>query len=120
MVRSAHTILVVDDHAPSLYAASRLLRRAGFTVLEANNGEDAIELAKRACAVLLDVNLPDVNGVAVCETIKTNTPKPVVLMSAVYVDELHRHAAMQAGADAYFVQPIDGEQIAVEFDRLLS
>jgi CheY-like chemotaxis protein len=119
-MRSAHTILVVDDHAASLYVASRMLRLAGFNVLEASNGEDAMHLADRASALLLDVNLPDLNGVAVCQAVKTRSPKPVVMMSAVYVDDLHRSAAMQAGADAYLVQPIDGDQVASEFDRLLA
>ena len=118
-MRSSHTILVVDDHKATLYAASRMLRRAGFNVLEATNGEDAIQLSDKASALLLDVNLPDVNGVAVCQAVKTKSDKPVVLMSAVYVDELHREAALQAGADGYLVQPIDGDNVAAEFDRLL-
>jgi DNA-binding response OmpR family regulator len=119
-MRSAHTILVVDDHAASLYAASRLLRLAGFNVLEASNGEDAMQLAERASALLLDVNLPDLNGVAVCHAVKARSAKPIVMMSAVYRDDVHREAAMQAGADVYLVQPIDGDQVAAEFDRLLA
>ena len=119
-MRSDRTILVVDDHAPSLYAASRVLHLAGFRVLQASNGEDAIALADQADALLLDVNLPDVNGVAVCQAIKARSQKPIVLMSAVYVDALHREAAIHAGADAYLVQPIDGQQVASEFDRLLA
>jgi CheY-like chemotaxis protein len=119
-MRSGHTILVVDDDASSLYVASRLLRKAGFQVLEASNGEDAIRLSGRASAFLLDVNLPDLNGVAVCQAIKVQSQKPVALMSAVYVDDLHRDATLQAGADVYFLQPIDGEQVVLAFDRLLA
>ncbi|MGV3569719.1 MAG: response regulator transcription factor [Ramlibacter sp.] len=93
---------------------------AGFQILEAGNGEDAMALADQADALLLDVNLPDVNGVAVCQAVKARSRKPVVLMSAVYTDALHRYAAMHAGAGAYLAQPIDSQQVASEFDRLLA
>ena len=119
-MRARHTILVVDDHPPTLYAASKLMKKAGFQVLQASNAEDALQLADQASALLLDVNLPDLNGVAVCRTVKMRSNKPVAMMSAVYIDELHRDAAMQAGADVYFVQPIDGDRVASEFDRLLA
>lgn len=124
-MRAQHTILVVDDHPPSLYAASRLLRDAGFRTLEAGSGEEALSLSNAASAVLIDVNLPDMNGVAVCELIKaraaqTSVRTPVVLMSAVYLDELHRDAALQAGADLFVVPPLDGPRIASAFDELLA
>jgi hypothetical protein len=124
-MRARHTILVVDDHPPSLYAASRLLKDAGFNTLEAGSGEEALSLSNGASAVLLDVNLPDLNGVAVCELIKaraaqTAVRKPVILMSAVYVDELHRDAALQSGADLFVVPPLDKQHIASAFDKLLA
>lgn len=118
-MRSAHTILVVDDRAASLYAASRLLRHAGFNTVEAMTGEKAMALADACSAVLLDVNLPDTNGVAVCQFIKANSPKPVILMSASYTDDLHRGAGLQAGADGYLVPPLDGRAMVSAFDRLL-
>jgi DNA-binding response OmpR family regulator len=119
-MRADHTILVVDDHPPTLYAATRLLRRAGFNVLEASTGEQALLLCDEVSALLLDVNLPDLNGVAVCEEIKRSSPRPVVLMSAVYMDDLHRSAGIGAGADLYVTSPLDGEQLARTFDQLLA
>ncbi|MGE4239795.1 response regulator [Ramlibacter sp.] len=122
-MRSEHTILVVDDHPAALYAASRLLQSAGFRTLEAASGTDALRLAGRASAVLIDVNLPDVNGVQVCQTIK-NAPEtkhvPVILMSAVYLDELHRGAGLSAGADGYLTPPFEGEQLAALLDGLVA
>lgn len=122
-MRTAHTILVVDDQPAALYAASRLLQGAGFRTLEALCGEDALRLAKGASAMLIDVNLPDVNGVKVCQQIKAAEDTfdcPVILMSAVYVDDLHRDAALSSGADAYVTSPLDGDQLATTFDRLLA
>jgi DNA-binding response OmpR family regulator len=119
-VRSQHTILVVDDHRPSLYATSKMLQHAGFAVLEAGSGEEALLLADNASALLLDVNLPDLNGVAVCQRIKSTSTKPIVLMSAVYVDALHRDAGLAAGADLYLAPPPGGEELARIFDALLA
>jgi DNA-binding response OmpR family regulator len=118
--RADHTILVVDDHPPTLYAATRLLKRSGYGVMEASTGAEAMLLSSRASALLLDVNLPDTNGVAVCQAVKRSSIKPVILMSAVYRDELHQSAGMSAGADLYLTSLLDGEQLARSFDRLLA
>ena len=118
--RADHTILVVDDQPANLYVASRLLKHAGFGVLEARTGEEAVLLSNKASALLVDVNLPDLNGVAVCRIIKHTSTKPVVLMSAVYSDELHRGAGIDAGADLYLIPPLQGEQLTQAFDRLLA
>src|SRR5439155_24700286 len=96
--RADHTILVVDDHPPTLYAATRLLKRSGYGVMEASTVAEAMPLSERASALLLDVNLPDTNGVAVCQAVKRSSVKPVILMSALYTDELDQTAGLNAGA----------------------
>jgi CheY-like chemotaxis protein len=118
--RADHTILVVDDHPPTLYTATRLLKRSGYGVMQATTGAEAMLLSTRASALLLDVNLPDTNGVAVCQAVKRSSIKPVILMSAVYTDELHQGAGMSAGADLYLTSLLDGEQLARSFDKLLA
>ncbi len=123
MKRSAFTIAVVDDTDLARYAAVKMLRALGYKTVECETGEEAQLIAsgeKPVSALLLDVNLPDVNGVAVCEFIKKGPkPLPVVLMSAVYVDELHQGAALDAGADAYLVSPLEPQELGAVFDRLL-
>jgi len=122
MQRSAHTICVVDDHEASRYAAAKSLQTLGYKTVEAETGEDAIMAADGAVsALLLDVNLPDMNGVKVCQIIKSKLLRqlPVVLMTAVYVDDLHRSAGMSAGADAYLTSPVSRQQLGAVFDRLL-
>jgi len=122
MNRSDHTIAVVDDHDLARYAAVKMLQALGYQTVESDTGEEAQLIACRpsVSAVLLDVNLPDVNGVKVCENLKKGPrPIPVVLMSAVYVDELHKGAALDAGADAYLVSPLEPQELGAVFDRLL-
>ena len=65
-------ILNVDDDAANLYAKSRILKRAGYQVIEAGMGIDALRLVKESKPqlVLLDVKLPDINGRDVCRQIK--------------------------------------------------
>ncbi|HZY18370.1 MAG TPA: response regulator [Ramlibacter sp.] len=121
--RSSTTILVVDDHEAGRYAMAKLLQRAGFRTLEADSGTEAFALAESAAAVLLDVNLPDVNGVEVCRVLKSRRPTahlPVLLVSAVYIDELHRGAGLSSGADAYLVSPLESGELVPLLDRLLA
>jgi len=55
-------ILAVDDNPAALYATTRVLRSAGYEVAEATTGAAALEAAGRADLVVLDVNLPDIDG----------------------------------------------------------
>src|SRR5262249_57071328 len=72
MTKAAERILNVDDYAPARYARSPALRRAGFDVLEATTGAEALRIVadERPDLVLLDVNLPDVDGFEVCRQLR--------------------------------------------------
>jgi CheY-like chemotaxis protein len=65
-------ILIVDDYPGALYMRSRVLSDAGYEVIEATRGEDALRIVTeiRPALVLLDVNLPDISGTEVCERLK--------------------------------------------------
>src|ERR1700691_4653821 len=66
-------VLNVDDYSPGRYSRTKILRQAGFTVHEAATGEQALAaLSHRPDLVLLDVNLPDIDGFQVCKRIKGN------------------------------------------------
>jgi len=122
MPRSAHTICVVDDHDAKRYAAVKALQALGYRTVEADSGEEAILAADGALsAMLLDVNLPDMNGVKICQLLKSRSdrPLPIVLMTAVYVDDLHREVGLSVGADAYLTSPVSQQQLGAVFDKLL-
>lgn len=117
------TILYVDDTPAQRYAVSRVLQRAGFAVLEASSGRQALEMADLAPdMIVMDVNLPDINGIEVCKQIKRNPSSahlPVLQVSATLVDTKHRVAGLEGGADAYLVQPIDPDELVATIRSLL-
>ena len=106
------TILVVDDEEISRYTAVRLLRQAGYRVMEALDGQEALEQAiHQPNLVLLDVRLPDMLGFEVCWRLKANpqtTSIPVLLYSATFVDDTHFIQGIEEfGADAYMAEPAE-------------
>jgi len=120
--RSQHAVLVVEDDAATRYATVRLLQASGFRTLETASGYEALTMADKASAVLLDVNLPDVHGIEVCSLLRARESTarlPVILTSAVYVDELHREAGLSCGADAYLVPPLEPAFLTATLDRLI-
>jgi DNA-binding response OmpR family regulator len=87
-------ILNVDDNDGARYAKTRILQSAGFEVEEATNGTDALVAVKRRkmALVLLDVKLPDINGIEVCRRIKADPDSAMVLV-------LQTSAALTGRAD---------------------
>lgn len=110
MPRSAK-ILVVDDNPATLYSTSRVLRSSGFTVIEAATGTDAVQRA-RECPdlVVLDVNLPDIDGFQVCREIRAleaTARIPVIHLSATFVKDVDKVQGLEAGADGYLTHPVE-------------
>ena len=118
------TVLNVDDNEPGLYAKTRILRRAGFTVLEAGNGTTALDLvaSQSPDLVLLDVQLPDISGLDVCRRIKNDPATrrtPVLHISATHITEADQQVGMESGADIYLVEPIAPEELITVVRTLL-
>ena len=117
-------ILNVDDTDANRYVKSRILKAAGFEVIEASTGAAARKLVAERSPdlVLLDVRLPDCNGRQLAAEIKRNpgTAQVVVLQtSASHVDTAHRVASLEAGADGYLVEPIEAEELVANVRALL-
>jgi CheY-like chemotaxis protein len=72
MTEPAAVLLLVDDDEAKRYVLSTWLKRAGHTVLEVGTGQEALDRATEAEAVLLDVNLPDMSGFDVCRQLKSD------------------------------------------------
>jgi PAS domain S-box-containing protein len=124
METSKTTILNVDDFAAGLYAKSRALRLAGFEVLEATTGKEALRLARelKPEIVLLDVRLPDLNGIDVCRQIKTDPATAsivVVQTSATFTEGSDRVRGLEGGADAYLTEPIEAEELIANIRAIM-
>jgi signal transduction histidine kinase len=109
---SQAVLLNVDDNEPARYARGRILRYAGFVVHDAATGADALRMVQEIepDIVLLDVNLPDINGIEVCRRIKNedrNNGVMVLQISASATAAPHATAALNVGADSYLVEPVD-------------
>jgi DNA-binding response OmpR family regulator/two-component sensor histidine kinase len=115
-------ILNVDDTEGARYAKHRTLRHAGFEVVDASTGADALAKMEtlKPALVLLDVHLPDINGIEVCKIIKQRWPQTMVLQtSATFVDSSDRVRGLEGGADAYLVQPIESDELVASVRALL-
>lgn len=121
---SSALILNVDDNEGARYAKSRVLSRAGFKVVEASTGAGALEKVRADSPdlVLLDVKLPDINGLEVCRQIKLDpqTSATVVLQtSAAAVHTIDKVRALDGGADSYLTEPIDPAELIANVRALL-
>ena len=104
-------LLVVDDNDASRYATVRVLRAAGFDTIEAATGSGALALASGGIDLLvLDVNLPDIDGFEVCRELRMRRETanlPICYLSATFTDSEDVARGMSTGADSYLVHPAD-------------
>ena len=105
-------LLIVDDYPGARYLRSRILNDAGYEVIEASTGEEALRLAREHLPklVLLDVNLPDISGTDVCRQLKSDPRTahiPVIHITAAWLSEEARQKGLASGADAYLTEPVD-------------
>jgi two-component system sensor histidine kinase/response regulator len=119
-----HTILNVDDYGPARYARSKVLTQAGFNVQEAGTGQDALRLASECKPelVILDINLPDMNGLEVCQRLKKNpaTSGIVVLhLTASSTSPRNMVDGLNCGADSYLTEPIEPDVLVAAIRALL-
>ena len=102
----AQTILVIDDEPHIRAAVSEALRPFTDQVLEAERGQEGIALVSsgRPELIVLDLGLPDLTGVVVCEEIRRRSSAPIVVLSARHAEE-EKVALFTAGADDYVTKP---------------
>jgi signal transduction histidine kinase len=122
MTEATANILVVDDDDGGRYLKAHVLRKHGYHVAEASSGIAAIEqcCARTPDLVMLDVMLPDINGVEVSRRIKVAHPGIVVLQTSAAVTSSHDRAiALDGGADGFLVEPIEPEELLATTRSLL-
>jgi len=117
-------ILNVDDNDGARYVKTRILQGAGFQVAEAANGTDALTMARRLlpALVLLDVKLPDINGIEVCRQIKSDVDTCAILVlqtSAALTGRDDKIRGLEGGADNYLAAPIEADELIANVNALL-
>jgi len=114
MTEDARRILVVDDEAPIRRYLRVALGAQGYIMFEASNGQEALNgvLADRPDLIILDLGLPDIDGVEVTRRLREWSQTPIIILS-VREGESEKIAALDAGADDYLVKPFGtGELVA--------
>jgi signal transduction histidine kinase len=115
MVESRHSaILVVDDDQQLLEMIATLLKRSGYEVTTAEEGEDALHKAAEhpPDLIILDVNMPHMDGLEVCRRLKANSDTrliPVIFLTADDFVE-HKIAGLELGANDYITKPFDSKE----------
>jgi two-component system cell cycle response regulator DivK len=117
------TVMVVEDFEDNRFMMRRLLEMSGYRVLEAVNGEEAVELAKRERPglILMDLSLPQLDGLAATRRIRQHPELrdvPIVAVSAHDTADFHADA-LAAGCNDYVTKPIDFDQLEALLSRLL-
>ena len=118
------TILNVDDTEAMRYQKTRVLRAAGYEVVEADTGARALQLARELlpALILMDVKLPDMNGIDVCRQIKTEPATrmiPVIQVSATFITEKDQKEGLLGGADIYLTEPLESKVLETVVSTLL-
>ena len=117
------TVLVADDEPAARKLLRRILEPAGYTVLEAATGKEALAMAEgeRPDLLILDITMPDIDGVAICQRIKndpTTHLTPVIHITGLTTRE-QRLRALAAGSDDFVGKPFDIEELLVRVRSLL-
>ena len=117
-------ILVVDDDPYVMLGTSRILKKAGYTVLEAKTGIEGIDAAKshHPDLIMLDVILPDINGYDVCQTLKTGSETKdilIIMCSGQKVASEDQIVGLEIGADEYITRPVENRVLLSRVKAML-
>jgi two-component system, OmpR family, KDP operon response regulator KdpE len=113
-------VLVCDDEPQILRALRVVLREAGFEVVPAETGAEALDRAavQPPDAAILDLVLPDTDGIELCHRLREWTQVPIIVLSAVG-DEEEKVRALEAGADDYVVKPFSPRELVARLQAAL-
>jgi two-component system KDP operon response regulator KdpE len=119
-VNAAPKVLVVDDEAQILRALRVILRDAGFQSVPADSGEEALDLAavEAPQAAIVDLVLPDIDGVEVTRRLREWSQIPIIVLSAIG-DEDAKVRALAAGADDYVTKPFSPRELVARLEAVL-
>lgn len=114
------TILIVDDDPHIRQLLVFALGKAGFETIEASDGEAALALATERAPdlVVLDINMPRMDGLEVCRRLRAESPVPILFLSS-RDDEIDRVLGIELGADDYVVKPFSPREVVARVMAIL-
>jgi two-component system alkaline phosphatase synthesis response regulator PhoP len=114
------TILVVDDEVKILRLARDYLEHAGFTVLATETGRDALAAARQARPdlIVLDLGLPDLDGLDVTRALRQESNVPIIMLTA-RDDESDKLVGLELGADDYLTKPFSPKELVARVRAVL-
>jgi two-component system OmpR family response regulator len=114
------TVLVVDDEPRIARLVADYLQQAGFRIVEAGDGNQAVQIWRehQPDLIVLDLGLPGLDGLDVIRKIRTSSTVPIIILSA-RADETDRVVGLELGADDYVVKPFGGRELVARVRALL-
>jgi two-component system, OmpR family, KDP operon response regulator KdpE len=113
-------VIVCDDESQILRALRVILRDAGYEALPASTGEEALDVAavQHPDAAIIDLVLPDIDGVEVCRRLREWSEMPIIVLSAVGEEDA-KVKALAAGADDYVTKPFGPRELIARLEAVL-
>src|SRR5437588_6627653 len=114
-------VLVIEDDDAVRAALRRALLLGGYEVIQAENGEEGLLHAQRDVpdAIVLDLGLPDIDGIQVCRTLRTSGDRTPILMLTARAAVEDRVDGLDAGADDYLVKPYDVRELQARLKAIM-
>jgi len=113
-------VLIVDDDVKTVELVKLYLKRDGYKVLTAYDGVEALRLAREAHPdlIVLDLMLPDIDGLEVCRTLRSESDVSIIMLTARSTDE-DKLAGLELGADDYVTKPFSPRELAARVRAVL-
>ena len=118
------SILYVEDNEDNIYMLSKRLKKKGFTITIAKDGEEGLKAARdlKPDLILMDLSLPLLDGWEVTRILKSETETkliPIIALSAHAMQE-HKDKALEAGCDDYDTKPVDITRLLSKINNLIN
>ncbi len=112
-------VLLVDDDADTRQIVSVMVAKAGHVLLTTGSGKDALALLRRekVDVILLDIMMPEMDGLSILETIRATSDAPILMLTAISNATIMQQS-YYLGADDYIVKPFTREKLIDRIERL--
>ena len=124
MTEETKHIIYIEDEPEMIDLVRLILNRKGYEVKGALGGQEGLDLIRsyHPDLVLLDLMMPEIDGFAVCETLRSNpmtASVPIIILTAV-TSQMSRFSGLEVGADDYLTKPFSPKQLVARVNEMLA